>query len=309
MVRARGHLVCGVASGVTGFATRDAAGHYSGFDIDICRSVAAAIFGDPDQVRFVEVTTIGSFLESSEIDFVIRRLTWTLSREANQSVMFGPIIFHDGEGFLVPAGAPIATARDLDGKRVCVDAGEDWAGALNRYTRSSGLNIEAVVVQDRKAGEAQFFSGRCQAYAADLSMLGAIRADAENPKAYRYLPDLITKEPLAPLLRQGEDAFFQVVRWSIFALIDAEELAITSKTVGALRSSDDPDIAGLIGREAKSGPALGLSKDWAFDIIATLGNYREIFERNLGPKTAIEMPRGRNDIWTHGGLMYAPPAR
>jgi len=308
-IKQRGYLVCGVAPGVVGFAAVDAKGRYSGFDIDICRAVSAAIFASADQVRFVDSSSVDGFMASPEIDLVVRRLTWTLTREASNTLMFGPIVFYDGEGFLVPAASPISSGRDLDGKRVCVDAGEDWAGALARYAHANRLVVEIVVVANRGDGEKQFFNGKCDAYAADKSMLGAIRADASVPGNYRILPDQFTKEPLAPLLRQGDDQFFQIVRWTIFVLIDAEELEVTSRNVGALRSSDDPEIRALVGNGVAIGRTLGLSKDWAFDIIADVGNYREVYARNLGVGSPIKLNRGMNDLWTRGGLLYAPPVR
>jgi len=287
----------------------DARGEYSGFDVDICRAVSAAIFASGDQVRFIDATSVDIFAKAPELDLVARRLTWTLTREASRGLMFGPIVFYDGEGFLVPAASPVSGGTDLDGKKVCVDGGEDWAGALTRYAKANRLTIDTVVVTSRVEGEKLFFAGKCDAYAADKSMLGAIRADAPAPAEYRILPEQITKEPLAPLVRQGDDGFFQIVRWTIFALIDAEELGVTHKTVGALRHSDDPDIRALVGADPMVGQALGLSRDWAYDIIADTGNYRDIYTRNLGSGSRIKLDRGMNELWTRGGLLYAPPVR
>jgi general L-amino acid transport system substrate-binding protein len=307
-IKARGYLGCGVYPGVAGFATvKD--GRYSGFDVDICRAVAAAIFGTPDKIKFTEVASVDSFRKTPALDMVVRRLTWTLSRESPLGLMFGPIIYYDGQEFLVPKSAGVTSAKQLAGKRICVDQGEGWDGNLRRYSDSNRLDLKSILVPSRIAGEERFFGGGCDAYSADKTMLGAIRADAPQPHDFDILPEQISKEPLAPLVRQGDDHFFQVMRWTVLALIEAEELGVTSKNIDEKRASTDPDTKYLLGIIPGNGKALGLNEHWAADSIAAVGNYGELFDRNVGAAGAIGLDRGLNKLWTNGGLMYAPPLR
>jgi len=307
-IKARGYLGCGVFPGVAGFATvKD--GHYSGFDTDICRAVAAAIFGTPDKIKFTEVATVDNFRKAGAVDMAVRRLTWTLTRESPLGLMFGPIVYYDGQGFLVPKSAGITSAKQLAGKRICVDPGEGWDGNLRRYSASNQLDLKSVLAPSRAAGEERLFGGQCDAYSADKTMLGAIRADAASPQDYAILPEQISKEPLAPLVRQGDDRFFEIVRWTVFALVEAEELGVTSKNIEEKRGSTDPDIRYLLGVTPSNGKALGLSEYWAADAIAAVGNYGELFERNVGAASGIGLERDLNRLWTNGGLMYAPPLR
>jgi len=307
-IKARGYLGCGVYSGVAGFATvKD--GRYSGFDTDICRAVAAAIFGTPDKIKFAEVANVDTFRKTPTLDMVVRRLTWTLSRESPLGLMFGPIIYYDGQGFLVPKSAGVTRAKQLAGKRICVDQGEGWDGNLRRYSQANQLDLKSILVPSRAAGEERFFGGGCDAYSADKTMLGAIRADAPKPPDFDILPEQISKEPLAPLVRQGDDRFFEIVRWAILSLIEAEELGVTSKNIGEKRGSNDPDTKYLLGVIPGNGKALGLSEHWAADSIAAVGNYGELFDRNVGSGNGIGLERGLNRLWTDGGLMYAPPLR
>lgn len=307
-IKARGYLGCGVYPGVAGFATvKD--GRYSGFDTDICRAVAAAIFGTPDKIKFTEVATVDAFRKNASVDMAVRRLTWTLSRETPLGLMFGPIVYYDGQGFLVPKSAGITNARQLTGKRICVDPGEGWDGNLRRYSTANQLDLKSVLAPNRAAGEERLFGGQCDAYSADKTMLGAIRANAPKPQDYVILPEQISKEPLAPLVRQGDDRFFEVVRWTVFALVEAEELSVTHNNIDEKRNSSDPDTRALLGVNPGNGRALGLSEHWALDAIAAVGNYGELFERNVGAASGIGLERGLNNLWTNGGLMYAPPLR
>jgi general L-amino acid transport system substrate-binding protein len=308
-IRARGHLTCGVLAGVAGFAERTAQGVWRGFDIDICRAIAAAILGDADAVRFVEVISASELDAMPEIDLAARRLTWTLTREASHGLMFGPIVFFDGQGFLVPGSGAITRAQDLNGKRICIDAGEDWARNLRHYARDRNLDVRLVISRDAHESGKRLLAGECDAYSADKSMLGAIRADLGHVKDYRILDDEISQEPLAPLLRQGDDSFFLVVRWTIFALVSAEEFGVTSANAESLRESPDPDIRRLLGGMPGNGKALGLGEEWAYRAIKAVGNYGEMFDRDLGASSAIQLDRGSNRLWTQGGLMYAPPLR
>ncbi len=307
-IKARGYLGCGVFSGIAGFATvKD--GRYGGFDTDICRAVAAAIFGTADKIKFTEVANVDTFRKTPALDMVVRRLTWTLSRESPLGLMFGPIIYHDGQGFLVPKSSGATSGMQLRGKRICVDQGEGWDGNLRRYSQANGLDLTSILVPNRAAGEERFFAGHCDAYSADKTMLGAIRADAPEPHDFDILPEQISQEPLAPLVRQGDDKFFEVVRWTIFALIKAEELGVTSRNIDEKSESSDPDTRYLLGVIAGNGKALGLSEHWAADAIAAVGNYGELFDRNVGSASAIGLDRGLNRLWTDGGLMYAPQLR
>ncbi len=308
-IKARGFVYCGVFPGVAGFATVSKDSHYSGFDTDICRAVSAAIFGAPDKVKFIVSPSIAVFRRNPAPDLVVRRLTWTLSRETPLGLMFGPIVYYDGQRFMAPKSTGAASARQLAGKRICVQTGEGWGGNLMRYSAANTLDLRPIVVADRAEGEKAFFAGRCDAYSADKTMLGAIRADAPNPQDYDILPEQISKEPLAPLVREGDDRFFQVVRWTVFALIEAEELGITSKNIDEMRKSADPDVKALLGVTPGNGKALGLSEHWAADVIAGIGNYGELFARNVGADSNIHLDRGLNRLWSDGGLMYAPPVR
>jgi general L-amino acid transport system substrate-binding protein len=307
-IKARGYLGCGVFPGVAGFTTlKD--GRYSGFDTDICRAVAAAILGSPDKIKFTEVASVDSFRKTPALDMVVRRLTWTLSRESPLGLMFGPIIYYDGQGFLVPKSAGVTSAKQLIGKRICVDQGEGWDGNLRRYSQANQLDLKSILVPSRTAGEERFFSGQCDAYSADKTMLSAIRADAPQPRDFDILPEQISQEPLAPLVRQGDDRFFEVVRWTVFALIESEELGVTSRNIDEKSASPDPDTRYLLGTNPGNGKALGLSEHWAADAIAAVGNYGELFDRNVGSVSAIGLDRGLNKLWKDGGLMYAPPLR
>ena len=306
-IKARGHLTCGVLPGVTGFAILKPDGTYSGFDIDTCRAIAAAIFGTPDKVKFIQADDVGIFKRQPDVDVVIRRLTWTLTRETPLGLMFGPITYYDGQGLMVPAG--VANVEALAGKSICVEQGEGWAGNLARYSQTRDLDMKPVVATDRADAIKRFLAGDCTAYSGDKTMLASIRAGLPRPMDYVILPDEFSKEPLAPLVRQGDDRFFEIVRWTILALIEAEELHITSSNVGVFAISQNPDSQHFLGLAPGNGKALGLNEGWARNVIKAVGNYGEMFARNLGPDSAVKLDRGLNRLWTEGGLMYAPPLR
>jgi general L-amino acid transport system substrate-binding protein len=306
-IKARGHLTCGVLPGVIGFAVKNSDGTYSGFDIDTCRAVAAAIFGTPDKVKFVQADDVGVFKRQPEVDVVIRRLTWSLSRENPLGLMFGPITYYDGQGLMVPAG--VSNAEALAGKPICVEQGEGWVGNLVRYSQMRDLDLKPLVAADRAEAIKSFLAGACAAYSGDKTMLASIRAGLPRPADYTILPDEFSKEPLAPLVRQGDDRFFEVARWSIFALIEAEELHITSTNVDAFVLSLNPDARHFLGMVPGNGKALGLDEGWAKNIVKAVGNYGEMFARNLGPDSAVKLDRGLNRLWKDGGLMYEPPLR
>ena len=308
-IRARGHLGCGIDPGVAGFAVDRGGGRYAGFDVDLCRAVAAAIFGDPDRVRFFDAMSVENFLATSDIDMVARRLTWTLTREGANGVLFGPIVFYDGQGFLVRKSLGATGARDLAHRRVCVEPGEGWEGNLARFSRANGLDLRPVVIADHAAVMRAFLAGRCDAYSADVTMLGSERSRAPAPDALAILPQMISKEPLAPLVRQGDDRFFALVRWTIFAMIEAEELGVTPATAAAMLKSRNPDVRLLLGATPGNGKALGVDERWAYWAVSRVGNYGELFDRDLGKDSPVKLARGLNRLWTDGGLLYAPPVR
>jgi general L-amino acid transport system substrate-binding protein len=308
LVRKRGTLVCGVTPGVRGFAEVDDRGQYSGLDVDICRALAAAIFGIADKVRFVAAGTVDAFLKSSEADLVSRRLTWSLQREG-LGLLFGPVTFYDGQGFMVPRARKIKTPRELAKARICIVPGTVTDYNLNTYFQSRGLPFQKVSLRSHDQVEAEFSAGRCDALTADLSELGSVRSRMTSRDAFEILPELISKEPMAPIVRQGDDRFFNVLRWTVFALIAAEELGITSANVGSKSASGDLDMKRFLGVVPGNGRAIGLDEAWAANVIKAVGNYGEIFERNVGMQSPIQFERGLNGLWTDRGLMYAPLLR
>src|SRR5262245_37200757 len=307
-IRQRGFLVCGVFPGIAGFARVDSQGHYTGFDVDICRAVAAAILGSAERIRYQPVATIDLFQRSSDIDIVSRRLTWSLRREGLQ-VLFGPVTFYDGQGFLVPARVKIERVTELAGVPVCVAEGSEHDVTLTAYFRRNQIALDRVGVADGAAGGRALAEGRCQAFSADVSELASVRSMMENPRGFRILADRISQEPLAQLVRQEDIDLFNVLRWTVFALIAAEEFGVTSANVSEMAARDDPNIARLLGASGGNGAALGLDEAWARHVIADVGNYGEVFERNLGTSTPIGMERGLNALWTRGGLLFAPPLK
>jgi general L-amino acid transport system substrate-binding protein len=306
-IRRRGHLTCGVAPEVAGFASVDERGRYRGLDVDICRAMAAALFGDPDRVAYRQASSVHEFLRSDDIDLVSRRLTWELRREGSLRLLFGPIMFYDGQGFLVAHRLGVRDPAALAGTRICVLADSAAATALSRYFHA-GSTARTVALSAGDV-EASLAAGRCDAYTADVSELGALRSRLPAPVDFDILPQMITQEPLAQLVRQGDDRFFELLRWTVFALIGAEELGINSTNVDQLLASGDPDVQRFLGVIPGNGAALGLRERWAFDIIKGVGNYAEIFERNVGHESPIGLDRGLNALWTAGGLLYAPPLR
>ena len=307
-IRQRGFLVCGVFPGIAGFARVDSQGHYEGFDVDICRAVAAAILGSAERIRYQSVATIDLFQRSSDIDIVSRRLTWSLRREGLH-VLFGPVTFYDGQGFLVSGSVTIDRVTELAGIPVCVAEGSEHDVTLTAYFRRHQIALDRVGVADGAAGGRALAEGRCQAFSADVSELASVRSTMENPRGFRILADRISQEPLAQLVRQEDIDLFNVLRWTVFAMIGAEELGVTSANVSEMAARDDPEIARLLGVSPGNGAALGLDDEWARHVIAEVGNYGEVFERNLGMATPIAMERGLNALWTRGGLLFAPPLK
>jgi general L-amino acid transport system substrate-binding protein len=306
-IRQRGVLVCGVFPAIAGFAQVDREGHYTGFDIDICRAVAAAILGSAARISYEPVASIDLFLRSADIDLVSRRLTWTLRREG-LDVLFGPVTFYDGQGFLVPEPLQVNGATELAGLPVCVADGSEHDVTLTAYFRRHQIPLNKVGVMEG-AGGRSLAEGRCEAFSADVSELAAVRSTMNNPRGFRILADRISREPLAQLVRRQDVDLFNVLRWTVFAMIAAEELGVTSANVAEMASRDAPEIAQLLGVSAGNGAALGLDEAWARHVIADVGNYGEVFERHLGTATPIGMERGLNALWTRGGLLFAPPLK
>ncbi len=304
-VRQRGFLVCGVSPEFVGFARVDDQGHYAGFDVDLCRAVAAAIFGTAEPVRFVAAASVEDFLRSTDIDIVSRRLTWSLQREG-LGLLFGPVTFYDGQGFLVPRARQIKTLGELANARICVVPGNIIEFNLNEYFHSHNIAYTKVLLQSLEQAEEAFSGGRCEALTADMSELGSVRSLMRQAETFDILPEQISKEPMAQVVRQGDDQFFNILRWTVFALIAAEELGVTSGNVQEQMSSADFDAKRLLGVVPGNGRALGLDERWAANVIKSVGNYGEIFERNVGMQSPVRFERGLNGLWTAGGLMYAP---
>lgn len=311
-VERRGYVICGVSTGLAGFSIADRQGHYTGLDVDTCRAIAAAVLGDAHKAKFVPVTAEQRFtlLQSGAIDVLTRNTTWSLTRDTELGLLFAPVTFYDGEGFLVPKALGVSHARQLNGASICVQPGTTTELNLADWFRARHMTFKPVVIEQLDQVENAFFSGRCDAYTTDRSALAATRATlARDPDAYVILPDVISKEPLAPAVRQGDDEWFDIVKWTVFALIAAEEKGITSKNVDAMRASPDPEVRRMLGVTPGVGKALHLKQDWVYQVIRQVGNYGEIFDRNVGKDSPLKLARGLNALWTKGGLMYAMPFR
>ncbi len=309
--RARGFVTCGVNIGLAGFGLPDDRGVWRGFDIDTCRAVAAAIFDDPGKVRYIPLSSKDRFtaLQSGEVDLLSHNTTWTESREVGQGLLFTAINFYDGQGFLVRKSLGISSALKLDGASVCVQQGTTNELNLADFFRSHGMKMEPVVFATADEAIRAYDSGRCDAFSTDASGLYAERLKLAHPDENVVLKETISKEPFSPAVRQGDDRWFNLVKWTQFALVDAEELGVTSRNVDEMERSPNPEIRRLLGVEGDYGAGLGLTPDWAARIIKAVGNYGEIFERNLGKDSSLKIPRGLNASWRDGGLLYAPPVR
>lgn len=312
-VKARGQLVCGVNVGLPGFSAADSNGNWSGLDVDTCRALAAAALGDADKVKYVPLNTQQRFtaLQSGEIDVLARNTTFTLTRDASLGLEQTVATYYDGQGFLVPVKSKLKSAKQLKGQTVCVQAGTTSEKNLTDFSRSNGLNIKTVVFEQLEAAQNAYFSGRCIAFTTDASALASVRNKvAKTPADHTILPEVISKEPLGPMVRRGDDEWFTIVKWTIYGLIEAEEYGITQANVDSLKaSSADSVVKRILGNGEDSGKLLGLDKDWMARAIKATGNYGEIFERNIGPKSSLGLPRGVNNQWNNGGLMYAMPIR
>jgi len=311
-IKARGQLVCGVNEGLAGFSAADSQGKWAGLDVDVCKAIAAAILGDANKVKWVPLNAQQRFtaLQSGEIDILSRNTTWTLTRDASLGLNFTGVTYYDGQGFMVPAKLNLKSAKQLKGATVCVQSGTTTEKNLTDFSRANNLNVKPVVFEKQEASTGAYFSGRCVAFTTDASGLASIRnKEAKNPAEHVILPDLISKEPLGPAVRRGDDEFFAIAKWVQFALIEAEDYGVTQANVDTMMKSDNPAVGRILGSTEDTGKLLGLDKNWAANAIKAVGNYGEMFERNVGPKSPLGLPRGLNNLWSNGGLMYAPPVR
>ena len=311
-VKARGKLNCGVTTGLTGFAAPDANGVWQGFDVAVCRAVAAAVLGDPMAVEFVPTTGQTRFtaLASGEIDLLARNTTWTFSRDVDLKFEFVGVNYYDGQGFMVPKALGVSSAKELDGATVCIQTGTTTELNLADFFRVNNMSYEPVPIETNAEAQQQYLAGACDVYTTDASGLAATRATFENSADHILLPEIISKEPLAPLVRHGDSEWGDIVRWTLNALIAAEEYGVTSTNIGELSAgTDNPEINRLLGTEGKLGEMLGLDADWAKRAIMAGGNYGEIFAKNIGESTPIGLARGLNAQWKDGGLLYSPPFR
>lgn len=310
-VKSAGTLTCGVNTGLAGFAAPDANGNWEGFDVAFCRALAAAVVGDPAKVEFVPTTGETRFtaLTSGEIDVLSRNSTWTFTRDVDLKFTFAGVNYYDGQGFMVPSDLGVTSATELDGATICIQTGTTTELNLADWFKSNGMSYQPVPIQTNSEADQQFLAGACDAYTTDISGLAASRATYEDPENFVILPEVISKEPLGPLVRQGDDQWADVVRWTLNALVAAEELGVTSRNLDEMAQSENPEIRRLLGTEGDLGAQLGLDADWAKRAVAARGNYGEIFTATIGEGTASNLERGQNALWTEGGLQYSPPFR
>ncbi|WP_420348422.1 amino acid ABC transporter substrate-binding protein [Pelagibius sp.] len=312
-VRAKGFVQCGVSTGVPGFSFTDDAGNWRGFDPSVCQAVAAAVFGDSSKVKYTPTTGKTRFtaLASGEIDMLARNTTWTFSRDVDLGFTFIGVNYYDGQGFMIPKGLGVGSASELDGASVCIQTGTTTELNLADFFRTNNMNYEPVPIETNEEARTNYLAGRCDVYTTDASGLAASRAAFDNPGDHIVLPEIISKEPLGPLVRQGDEQWGDVVRWTLNAMINAEEYGVTSENVDEMAggASNNPEVARLLGSEGDLGGMLGLDAKWAYNVISQVGNYGEVFERYIGSETPIGLERGINALYTDGGLIYAPPMR
>ena len=310
-VKERGFIKCGVSDGLPGFSYADEKGNYNGIDVDVCRAIAAAIFSDAAKVKFTPLTAKERLtaLQSGEIDVLSRNTTWTSSRDSAQGLNFAGVTYYDGQGFLVNKKLGVKSAKQLDGATVCVQAGTTTELNLSDYFRANKLKLTPISYDKSDESAKSLEAGRCDVLTSDQSQLYAQRIKLAKPDDYIVLPEVISKEPLGPVVRQGDDEWFDIVKWTLFAMVNAEEAGVTSKNVDEMKKSTNPDIKRLLGVEGDKGKDFGLANDWMAVVIKQVGNYGEVFERNVGKGSPLKIERGLNALWTNGGLQYAPPVR
>jgi general L-amino acid transport system substrate-binding protein len=310
-VKQKGFLTCGANTGLAGFGVPDAQGNWTGLDVDLCRAIAAAVFNDPTKVRFIPLSAKDRFtaLQSGEVDVLVRNTTWTMSRDTQLGLDFTGVNYYDGQGFLVRKKLGVASAKELNGASVCTQQGTTTELNLADFFRANNLKYEVVAFATAAETFDAYNSGRCDAFTTDASGLYSERLKAANPDEHIVLPEIISKEPLGPSVRHGDNQWGDIVRWTHYAMINAEELGVTKANVDQMTKNDNPEIKRMLGSEGKFGEAIGLTNDWAFRIIKHVGNYGEIFEKNVGQGSPLKIQRGQNALWTKGGLQYAPPIR
>jgi general L-amino acid transport system substrate-binding protein len=310
-VQKRGYVQCGVTTGLPGFSNPDAKGNWQGIDVDMCRSVAAAVLGDAQKVKFTPLTAKERFtaLQSGEIDILSRNTTWTQTRDASLGLNFAGVNYYDGQGFMVSKDLGVSSAKELDGAAVCIQSGTTTELNLTDYFRMNGMKFTPVVYDTSDQTVKAFEAGRCDVLTSDQSQLYALRIKLATPEKAIVLPEIISKEPLGPVVRQGDDQWFNIVKWTHFATINAEEMKMTSANVDKMKSSKDPSVMRFVGNGSDLGKNLGLKADWAYNIIKQVGNYDEIFQRNIGTDSPLKISRGLNALWSDGGIQYAPPIR
>ncbi|MCO5077017.1 MULTISPECIES: amino acid ABC transporter substrate-binding protein [unclassified Chelatococcus] len=310
-VKQRGVLQCGSNTGLAGFGVPNDKGEWTGFDVDMCRAIAAAIFDDPTKVKFVPLSAKDRFtaLQSGEVDVLIRNTTWTMSRDTSLGLNFTSINYYDGQGFMVRKGLGVKSALELNGASVCVQQGTTTELNLADFFRSHNIKYEVVAFASSSEAVKAYDSGRCDAFTTDASALYAERLRLVAPDDSIVLPEIISKEPFAAAVRHGDDQWYDLVHWTLFAMINAEDLGVAQANVTEQLQSQNPEVKRLLGTEGNYGESIGLTKDWVVRIVKHVGNYGDVFERNLGEKTPLKIKRGLNALWTKGGLMYAPPVR
>jgi general L-amino acid transport system substrate-binding protein len=311
-IKTRGELTCGVSTGIGGFSATDSKGEWKGLTVDFCRAIATAVLGDAQKAKFVSLSPQQRFtaLQSGEIDVLTTISTYTLTRDASLGILFAGVYFYDGQGFLVPSSLGLKSAKELDGATICTASGTTSELNLTDYFRSNKLAFKPVVFDSQNEARAAFFNGRCQALSADVSYLSAVRAsDAPNPEDWVILPEQVSKEPLGPAVARNDLDLFTIVRWVLFSLIEAEEKGISAANVNDMKTSADPTVQRFLGTNSDLGQKLGLDPTWVATTIKAVGNYGEMFDRNVGPKTPLRLKRNLNDLWTRGGLMFSMPVR
>ena len=310
-VKKRGQLICGVNTGLAGFSAPDDKGVWKGFDVDYCRAMSAAVLGNPDKVTYKPLTGKTRFpaLQSGEIDILSRNTTWTFKRDVNLGFEFVGVTYYDGQGFIARKDLGVKSAKELNNASVCIQTGTTTELNLADFFRTNKMKFKSVVVEDATEARQAYAANRCDVYTTDRSGLAAQRSVLKDPDAHVILPEIVSKEPLGPVVRHGDNVWGDIARWVRNALVVAEELGVTQANVDQMKSSENPEIKRLLGTEGDFGSMLGLSKDWAYNVIKAVGNYGEIYERHIGPKTAIGLDRGVNNLWTNGGIIYAAPFR
>ncbi|MEF2550249.1 amino acid ABC transporter substrate-binding protein [Aurantimonas sp. A2-1-M11] len=310
-VKDRDVLRCGVNTGLPGFASQNDQGAWQGLDIDYCKAVAAAVFGDPSKVEYSPLSAVQRFpaLQNSEIDMLARNTTWTMDRDTTLGLTFAGVNYYDGQGFMVKKDLGVNSALELSGATVCVQSGTTTELNLADYFRTNNMDYNPVVIESQSDVNSAYDSGRCDVLTTDASGLAASRLEMGNAEEHVILPEIISKEPLGPAVRQGDTEWFNVVKWTHNALLNAEELGVTQENVEEMKTSENPEIRRLLGQDKNFGESIGLPADWAVNVITAVGNYGEIFERNIGVETPLEIARGQNALWTKGGLQYGMPIR